>query len=285
MKPVVVQALKKLLSSRIPSLSKLLISWFGGEPLLALDIIEDVSEHVNSLLKRNKKVDYYVDMTTNAYLLDIPVFNNLTRLGISHFQITFDGTREHHNRKRVLAGGGGTFDRLWSNLINMRNQDREFNIDVRLHIDRENSLQIMDFIKQYEDAFKEDKRFKLFFRPLSCLGGMNDEKLPVLNETEAKVRMEELKKYMVANNINYKVVDGSQRPWQICSASKLNSFIIRSNGNINKCSVALENVLNHVGRLNKDGTIKVELEKILYWGRGLESGNVDELICPLRNLS
>jgi uncharacterized protein len=240
---------------------------------------------VNSLLKEHKEVDYYVDMTTNAYLLDMAVFNRLIGLGINHYQITFDGPREYHDKNRILVGGEGTFDRIWSNLLEIRGQDRDFNIDVRLHLDRENSPKIIDFVKQYEAIFREDKRFRLFFRPLSCLGGKNDTNLPILSEAAARRKVNELKRYMLDNNIKYRVVDGSQRPKPICFASKLNSFIIRSNGNLNKCSVALENELNYVGKLNRNGTITVDLGKITRWGRGLESGNLDELTCPLKNLT
>lgn len=285
MKPVLVQALKKFITSRISDLSTLSISWFGGEPLCALDILEDVSKHVNVLLKKHRTVRYFADMTTNGYLLKVPVFRTLVRLGICQYQISFDGPRELHNRKRVLAGGRGTFDRIWSNLLEIQREDSEFLIRVRLHIDQENYPHILDFVKEYEVNFKRDSRFRLFFRPLSRLGGKNDRNLQVFNEVDAKIKVDELKKYMRNNGIAYEVVDGSQGPKPICYAAQLNSFVIRADGVINKCTVALESDFNRVGKLNENGSLTLYGEKFLRWGRGLKSENYDEVFCPLQSFA
>ncbi|TOB10108.1 hypothetical protein, partial [Vibrio parahaemolyticus] len=43
----------------------------------------------------------------------------------------------------------------------------------------------------------------------------------------------------------------------ICYASKANSFGIRANGQIVKCTVALEDERNMVGTINPDGTIDI----------------------------
>ena len=43
----------------------------------------------------------------------------------------------------------------------------------------------------------------------------------------------------------------------ICYASKPNSLAIRSNGNLNKCTVALNENINSVGSINKDGTLSI----------------------------
>jgi sulfatase maturation enzyme AslB (radical SAM superfamily) len=36
------------------------------------------------------------------------------------YQISFDGPREWHDRKRVLANGERTYDRIWSHLCQMK---------------------------------------------------------------------------------------------------------------------------------------------------------------------
>lgn len=50
MSPEIVQAIKTLLSHRASSLSRLEISWFGGEPLLARDVIESITLHILSIV-------------------------------------------------------------------------------------------------------------------------------------------------------------------------------------------------------------------------------------------
>ncbi|MNC98452.1 hypothetical protein D3C83_164060 [compost metagenome] len=59
-------------------------------------------------------------MTSNGYFLSRDVFERLRELGIASYQISFDGPKAWHDRKRVLAGGKGTYDRIWQNLTALR---------------------------------------------------------------------------------------------------------------------------------------------------------------------
>jgi len=281
MKPNVVNGIKEFINSRISDLKLLTISWFGGEPLLALDIVEDIMKYVQSLLKENKEVTFVSDMTTNAYCLTIPVFRKLVGFGVCHYQISFDGPKELHNRKRVLANGRGTFDRIWNNLVNLKNTNEHFNVHVSLHLDYENYPHIFMFLREYEAFFKDDPRFKLFFRPLSCLGGANDRSLPVFNNVDAKRNIKMLSDYMQQRKISYKTLDDAI---SLCYAAKPNCFVLRASGIINKCTVALENEQNQVGHINVDGSLMINTKTFLRWARGLESGRDDELLCPLKGL-
>lgn len=197
------------------------------------------------------------------------------------YQITFDGPKELHDKKRVLANGSGTFDQIWENLLNLKKTDKHVSFLIRLHLDKDNFPYICTFIDEYKRAFQDDNRFKLFLRPLSRLGGQLDGTLPTFNsEQEGKEAVEELKRYMERNDIQYKA--GVDLP-EICYASKLNSFVLRANGNINKCTVALDREYNQVGRIRQNGTLEIKKETLLRWVRGLESGNERELFCPLEN--
>ena len=57
--------------------------------------------------------------------------------------------------------------------------------------------------------------------------------------------------------------------------------MIRSTGEIAKCTVALKHPNNRIGRLNPDGTATLDNEKINGWVRGLFSGDSGELHCPM----
>ena len=51
----------------------------------------------------------------------------------------------------------------------------------------------------------------------------------------------------------------------VCYAAKPNSLVIRSDGVINKCTVALDADYNDVGRLRADGSIDLDVEKLSRW--------------------
>jgi uncharacterized protein len=68
----------------------------------------------------------------------------------------------------------------------------------------------------------------------------------------------------------------------ICYAARANSFVIRANGRLNKCTVSLEHPNNQVGHIRENGTVEVDAQKMVMWMRGLRSGDEAELKCPMK---
>lgn len=79
---------------------KLEVTWYGGEPLLAMDIIERISEKA---IKIFGKENYNANMVTNGYLLTGEIAEKLEKLQIERLQITLDGEPGIHNKRRKLA--------------------------------------------------------------------------------------------------------------------------------------------------------------------------------------
>jgi uncharacterized protein len=102
-----------------------------------------------------------------------------------------------------------------------------------------------------------------------------------MSSNERKEATKNISAYLKKQNIRFESMDSVN---SICYAAKLNCFAVRANGGINKCTVALEEDANNVGLLRNDGSMLIRREKLLNWARGLESGNEQELLCPLRNM-
>src|SRR5262245_42520947 len=85
----VVRGVKELLSTRAPGLDELTLAWFGGEPLLALDIVEDVQAHARRLAEAHPRLRVSGNITTNGWKLTPDVFARLLSLGIAEYQISF----------------------------------------------------------------------------------------------------------------------------------------------------------------------------------------------------
>src|SRR5438034_1340131 len=66
MSPVTIQSVTRLIDRRVADLSLLHISWFGGEPLIALPIIEEISNHIVKVTKYTNGLHYVGDITTNG---------------------------------------------------------------------------------------------------------------------------------------------------------------------------------------------------------------------------
>jgi uncharacterized protein len=111
---------------------------------------------------------------------------------------------------------------------------------------------------------------------LSRLGGPNDNKLPIINDLSI---IKEL--ISEAKQLGLNPVDAAEVVDDVCYAAKMNSYIIRSDGRVFKCTVALYDDRNIVGRLNPDGTLEIYPNKVAWWSRGIFTGNPNQLACPL----
>lgn len=137
MKTGTVQALKALLGKRAPELANLSLSWFGGEPLLAEQVIRELANHAYRL---SEKHGFCLSggFTTNGYLLTPDLVREFHALRHRSYQITLDGPAVQHNSTRRLANGRQTFDRIWSNLLMMRDIDLDLGVTLRLHVSPSN---------------------------------------------------------------------------------------------------------------------------------------------------
>ena len=278
MPPQVVTSVVNLLTRRAPGLRHLRLSWFGGEPLLAKDVIEEILLHASGLRHQYSDLQFSSDISTNALLLSRSLFERLVHLGVTLYQISFDGPRDQHDKKRVLAGGGRTFETLWRNLLVLRDVRGEFTILVRLHMDKENLESLPEFIRDYAEAFRCDLRFKLFFRQLSYMGGPNDDRLAILDQRGCEKAVQSLSRYAQEMGVSYITTDNIT---PVCYAARGNSYVVRADGRLNKCTIALNHPSNQVGRLLETGQLQLDAPKMRMWMRGLQSGRASELECPM----
>jgi uncharacterized protein len=119
MSPVTQRAIELFLEKRVPSLELLKFSWFGGEPLLATDVVLRLSEFAKDLCDRHS-IKFQGGMTTNGYVLEKPLAEKLISLNQDFFQVTFDGWGTAHDELRKRADGRETFQKIWDNLIAMK---------------------------------------------------------------------------------------------------------------------------------------------------------------------
>lgn len=123
------------------------ISWYGGEPLLALNIIENLSDAFMQICE-DKSIQYSASIVTNGYLLDKSTAQKLVDKKIFDCQITIDGDQESHNTRRPHCSGKGTYETIITNLINIDGIIP--NISIRVNTDKNNMhglSKICDIIK------------------------------------------------------------------------------------------------------------------------------------------
>lgn len=273
MKPEVVLGVKRLIDHRVDELRQLKISWFGGEPLLAINVIEEISEHV--LTASHKKGFAYVgDITTNAYLLDGRMLERLVSAGVRDFQISLDGPEEFHNLTRVRANGLGSFQQLWGNLLAARESEARISVLLRIHVTPDNLPSMPDFLTEIRETFLIDPRFSVKLKAVERLGGPNDANMDVLGESIKSRALSQLREIVHSKE------ETAPKKFSACYAARPNSLMIRANGALGKCTVSLAEPENNLGMLRPDGTLQFDNERLYPWLRGWEEGDISALYCP-----
>lgn len=230
----VIDAVLAFLDRRAPGLERLEIGWFGGEPLLAKPVVYEISSHATGLAAKYPDLTYAANMTTNGYLLSSETAAKLVSLGVDSYQISLDGFEEVHDTTRRRADSSGTFDRIWANLLDLRDSDLNVRITIRVHFTPDSILHLDPLIDAINHEFAADSRFCIYFKDVGRLGGPRDYAIRLFSDR----LIEEARAHLnakLANPAQAGSMDAHES--YICYASKPTSFVIRSNGQVGKCTV------------------------------------------------
>lgn len=228
------------------------ISWFGGEPLMGMDVISNISEKIIEICKKVKK-PYLAGITTNGYLLTPETIRKLISLKVYSYCITLDGLEVSHDSQRVLINGDPTFHKIIENLRYIKNEIkfRYLNICVRTNFTRTTLENLDEFLSFFRSEFGDDRRFVPLFKLASDWGGERIEEIRkellgpdsvrdiyngVINQSEP----------LYLNNIMSLYFGG-----MTCNAVCRNKYTISTDGIISKCDTACEET--KVGYIDANG--------------------------------
>jgi len=124
------------------------VNWFGGEPLLNVDVLCDLSARLRAEAAR-AGASYDSMAITNGALLTRAVAERLAASGVGLVQVTLDGPREVHDARRPFKGGQPSFDRI---VANLRAVGDAIRVIVRVNVDRENHPRVGELVDALADA-------------------------------------------------------------------------------------------------------------------------------------
>ncbi len=105
---------------------------FGGEPLLPSP---KQKEMIGYLLDKANQAKLEVCFVTNGFTLN-DYTEILKNARIREIQITLDGLKDTHNKRRFLKGGGGTFDKIVKGIDSCL--ENKIPVNLRMVVDKEN---------------------------------------------------------------------------------------------------------------------------------------------------
>jgi len=266
MLPFVRKGIKRWVDTGISKLRILQATWFGGEPMLGYEVIEDLAPYLQEVAKANN-VRYSSGITTNGYLLTSERVRKMLEWGILSYQVTLDGLPETHNKTRPLKDGGATFDNIIKNLNAMRQFQQAFEVRMRVNFDRENIDQLVPFFHLLKDRLGGDSRFKVAFQAVGRWGSQNDAKLEVFTrdilERQAVLRRQARGIGLPTESAMAFVRSGSM----LCRATRADGFVVGADGRIMKCTNhgVMSEDRNVIGQIHEDGTFEIDHHKNSRW--------------------
>jgi len=230
----------ELVKSQSGTISNLSVVWYGGEPLMALDVIERLSRVFIEICEENK-ITYFANIITNGYLLNSKTANLLAELKVQAMQITIDGNEEHHNTQRPYFDGSATFDTIIRNLV--ENKDILPPTSIRINVDKDN-------IKQADEVFRILHKKNLLDKMKPYLGKINPDNntyegskcFDMCGFSEAD--LEYFSKFVNELGCQHRY---PQSVSNACTADATNSFVIGADGLLYKCWINIGDKASAVG--------------------------------------
>lgn len=202
---------------------RLHVTWFGGEPLLCIDIIKYISESIINFCNE-KKIFYNASIITNGYLFNKENVEILNKYKVTFAQITLDGTEKNHNLTRHLTNGNGSYQQIIDNLNSV---EFKGHISIRNNIYNRNKEDVPEIKKIINEINKTTKN-NISYSPAPVVNFSKkqekNEQMDILNIRDS------IKVELQKNNNNFPKLRTNY-----CLSSSLFSFCVDNKGNLYKC--------------------------------------------------
>ena len=138
------------------------VSWFGGEPLLATDIIDYISEKLEE-----NNIKFISKITTNGYELNENVIRKAkTKWHTNKIQISIDALFEEYNKIKNYKIPGDAFSKVISNTRKALKADMKVRVRINFNpLEKEKATALMDYL---QSEFKEFNNFSSYFAPIDA---------------------------------------------------------------------------------------------------------------------
>lgn len=217
---------------------KIDITWYGGEPLTAFDIMKEIVSRIKN--ECSQKI-ISQSIVTNGYLFNDKVIEFMKEEKFTSIQITFDGTEEHHNMTRYLRGSGKpTYGRIMANVEKLISKMPESTkISLRININKDNDE---DFAAMFKEIKQKYSNHRVHVYPGFIRESNVDNSKMCFKSLSGESKY---KFYQKVANTGLMVDFYPKRQHKGCMISCANSFIVGPEGELYKCW----NDFNHPERI------------------------------------
>ncbi len=237
------------------------ITYYGGEPLLEKDNLLYTHKHLNLIF--NEKIKSY-NLITNGYLMNeefLEAFYNISDSSLNKnvsIQVTVDGVKEVHNKRRFLSNGEGTFEKIINN-INIAT--KYFFVIIRINIDKLSIDYLLDLAEELDSKItrKDNVILSPDFVSVGTSSNKNYRHNVLVNDFVDFSKIRKFKEVLLSNGFklstnnefgnDYGDFPLGKPKYVYCPAVSGNQLIFSSDGNIFTCLEHVSNLNYRVGNL------------------------------------
>lgn len=232
---------------------KLNLCWYGGEPLMAKNIIESLLKKIKNETKIELAKHHIV---TNGVYFDQKAIDLFKEFPLNELQITLDGRQERHDSIRYTKSGLPTYERIIRNIDNILNALPNTTIQIRINIEKENANDYRELRQKLGERWKN--------KNVCIYPGF----LRIDNENKTAYSCSSFDRKEIAEFLFDAEMEGLYNtelyPQQLlchrtCGATQKNAYIIGPEGEIYKCWNDVSNPERVVGNIHD----KIFNEKLL----------------------
>lgn len=231
--------------------------WYGGEPLLAFDVIKKILPRI----KKELPIELlYHRIITNGYCFNKEVVDFFKEYPLDVIQITLDGNQVRHDSIRCLKGSGkGSYSRILKNIDLILGELPNVRLSLRINLDKNNQD---DFGVIFKDLKKRWNSDKLEIYP-GVLRLDNEERTCLSCEAMSHGDLRNFY-YSLHNSKKMKVYFYPQIRPKSCTATCLNAYVVGPEGELYKCWNDVSDPTKIIGYINqKEFVNKILLARYL----------------------
>ncbi|MBO4738398.1 MAG: SPASM domain-containing protein [Bacteroidales bacterium] len=237
--------------NNIRNCKRLNLTWFGGEPLLALQQITKITNKIR-LSSRTSK-DFCI--ITNGYYLTKEVTDNLNNLQIDSIQLTVDGLFDDYNQVKNMKDNKNCFNVFLNNLDYFAEKQKDIRLNIRVNIEKNIKNKFLDiasfFIKRYPN------NYNILPYPAFLKNICNTTK-----QSQACMFCDTAEKMEFSIDLFHKTGNKDflypGNAFSECAVRNENSWAFGPDGSVYKCWENIGNKSTKIGHLNEKGEIIID---------------------------
>lgn len=255
-----------LVSEAISRVSSINLTWWGGEPLLKIDMIGRISGELIDLCDKNG-VHYSAFTSTNGVLLTKENAQKLLSSRLNSIQVSIDGPPSHHDFHRPNIGGRGTYEKVIAGLTNTHHAYAEAGLDlsliVRVNVSKRTPLRSDDWKSVFDDLEDSKSSVRLSFVPVVSTFRIDDDL--VFKSADFHDAIAPLKAY--ATDRGFKIAEDSivgRKGRLHCGAVSNENWFVLPGRRLTKCTMHFDDPSEDCGSFDEHGNITL-LDRAKNW--------------------